>query len=312
MLRADHIKKDWKEAGSFAAQVMDGIVRCLTAALGGHHDRCSGCGHQAISYNACRNRHCPKCQGNARARWLTVRSAELLSVPYFHIVFTLPHELSALVLQNRGCSTICSSVPVLPRCSKSLATRSIWMPTSVCSACSIPGDRTPAPSARLLRRTWRWPRPRWLQMGRSLLTLLPACPGSQLRPARQLDRGTQAASARGQAPVSRLAPGTRRTGTLPAFPQAALYQELGRLRQAPFGGAEHVSSLFRPLHPPCRDLEPSPRQLQGRSSFLPLEGLRSRQQAEGHDGLSRRVPAALPHPRSAERPGPHPSLRALR
>jgi hypothetical protein len=82
-------------------KVMDAIVRCRTAALGGHRDRCSGCGHQAISYNSCRNRHCPKCQSNARDRWLAARSAELLPVPYFHLVFTLPHELSALVLQNK-------------------------------------------------------------------------------------------------------------------------------------------------------------------------------------------------------------------
>jgi hypothetical protein len=82
-------------------KVMDAIVRCRTAALGGHRDRCSNCGHQAISYNSCRNRHCPKCQGNARAKWLAARSAELLPVPYFHVVFTLPHELSTLVLQNK-------------------------------------------------------------------------------------------------------------------------------------------------------------------------------------------------------------------
>jgi hypothetical protein len=82
-------------------KVIDAIVRCRTATLGGNRDRCSDCGHQAISYNSCRNRHCPKCQGNARARWLAARSAELLPVPYFHIVFTLPHELSALVLQNK-------------------------------------------------------------------------------------------------------------------------------------------------------------------------------------------------------------------
>ena len=82
-------------------KVMDAIVRCRTAALGGHRDQCLRCGHQAISYNSCRNRHCPKCQGNARAKWLAARSAELLPVPYFHIVFTLPHELSALVLQNK-------------------------------------------------------------------------------------------------------------------------------------------------------------------------------------------------------------------
>ena len=75
--------------------------RCRTAALGGHRDLCVSCGHQAISFNSCRNRHCPKCQGNARAKWLTARSSELLPVPYFQVVFTLPHELSALVLQNK-------------------------------------------------------------------------------------------------------------------------------------------------------------------------------------------------------------------
>ena len=82
-------------------KVLDAIVRCRTAAQGGHLDKCVNCGHQAISYNSCRDRNCPKCQGNARAKWLAARSAELLPVPYFHIVFTLPHELSALVLQNK-------------------------------------------------------------------------------------------------------------------------------------------------------------------------------------------------------------------
>jgi hypothetical protein len=95
----------WEQHGSHLAlqhrKVMEAIVRCRTAALGGHRDQCLRCGHQAISYNSCRNRHCPKCQGNARARWLAARSAELLPVPYFHVVFTLPHELSSLVLQNK-------------------------------------------------------------------------------------------------------------------------------------------------------------------------------------------------------------------
>ncbi len=82
-------------------KVLDAIVRCRTAALGGHRDRCVRCNHQVISFNSCRNRHCPKCQGNARAKWLAARSAELLPVSYFHVVFTLPHELSALALQNK-------------------------------------------------------------------------------------------------------------------------------------------------------------------------------------------------------------------
>jgi hypothetical protein len=95
----------WEKYGSHLAwphrKVLDAIVRCRTAALGGHLDQCLSCGHQAISYNSCRNRHCPRCQGNARARWLAARSAELLPVPYFHIVFTLPHEFSSLILQNK-------------------------------------------------------------------------------------------------------------------------------------------------------------------------------------------------------------------
>ena len=82
-------------------KVLDAIARCRTAALGGHLDKCVDCGHQAISYNSCRNRNCPKCQGNARVKWLAARSAELLPVPYFHIVFTLPHQLSPLLLQNK-------------------------------------------------------------------------------------------------------------------------------------------------------------------------------------------------------------------
>jgi hypothetical protein len=82
-------------------KVLRAIRDCRTAALGGHLDRCSRCGHQAISYNSCRNRHCPKCQTNARQQWLAKRAEDLLNVPYFHVVFTLPHDLSALALQNK-------------------------------------------------------------------------------------------------------------------------------------------------------------------------------------------------------------------
>ena len=71
-------------------RAMSAIERCRTAALGGHVERCSDCGHQRIAYNSCRNRNCPKCQGLARAQWLADRQAELLDVPYFHVVFTVP------------------------------------------------------------------------------------------------------------------------------------------------------------------------------------------------------------------------------
>src|SRR5438132_2949269 len=82
-------------------KVLLAITRCRTAALGGHRDQCSDCGHTAISYNSCRNRHCPRCQGNARLRWLQAREQELLPTHYVHVVFTLPRELAPLALQNK-------------------------------------------------------------------------------------------------------------------------------------------------------------------------------------------------------------------
>jgi Putative transposase/Transposase zinc-binding domain len=82
-------------------KVLHAIARCRTAALGGHRDRCVRCGHRTISYNSCRNRHCPKCQTGARNRWLAERSKELLPLRYVHVVFTLPHQLAPLAYQNK-------------------------------------------------------------------------------------------------------------------------------------------------------------------------------------------------------------------
>ncbi len=82
-------------------RVLRDLVRCRTAALGGHVEECDHCGHQRIAYNSCRNRHCPKCQGAARAAWLEREAASLLPVEYFHVVFTLPEGLGPLALQNQ-------------------------------------------------------------------------------------------------------------------------------------------------------------------------------------------------------------------
>jgi hypothetical protein len=83
-------------------KVLLAIARCRTAALGGHIDQCTRCGHRAtISYNSCRNRHCPKCQAGAREHWLEARRRELLPSPYAHVVFTLPQQLAPLALQNK-------------------------------------------------------------------------------------------------------------------------------------------------------------------------------------------------------------------
>lgn len=83
-------------------KVMSAIEQCRSAALGGHVLRCEACAHSEIAYNSCRNRHCPKCQGNAARRWLEARQADLLPVDYYHVVFTLPAPISAIAYYNKA------------------------------------------------------------------------------------------------------------------------------------------------------------------------------------------------------------------
>lgn len=101
---ADVINSHWKEIArpaqfnTWQLRTLDAIRRCRTASLGGHVDLCTDCGHVRISYNSCRNRHCPKCQQVQRERWIQAREAELLPATYFHVVFTLPEALNKLCL----------------------------------------------------------------------------------------------------------------------------------------------------------------------------------------------------------------------
>src|SRR5947199_2226949 len=83
-------------------KVMSAIESCRTAALGGHVARCQDCAYTTIAYNSCRNRHCPKCQGAAAKQWLAERAAELLPVPYFHVVYTLPAPIADIAYQNKA------------------------------------------------------------------------------------------------------------------------------------------------------------------------------------------------------------------
>jgi predicted Zn-ribbon and HTH transcriptional regulator len=82
-------------------KIMQAVERCRTAALGGHLEQCDSCGYERPAYNSCRNRHCPKCQSLAKVKWLDKQKSELLPVGYFHLVFTLPHELNGLILINK-------------------------------------------------------------------------------------------------------------------------------------------------------------------------------------------------------------------
>lgn len=101
---SDVINSHWKEIvrsdqfNTWQLRTLDAIRRCRTASLGGHVDLCTSCGHVRISYNSCRNRHCPKCQQIQRERWIQAREAELLPATYFHVVFTLPEALNKVCL----------------------------------------------------------------------------------------------------------------------------------------------------------------------------------------------------------------------
>src|SRR5438045_3643358 len=83
-------------------RVMGAIETCRSAALGSHVEQCNACGELRIAYNSCRNRHCPKCQGLVRAQWLADRQSELLPVPYFHVVFTVPAPIAEIALHNKA------------------------------------------------------------------------------------------------------------------------------------------------------------------------------------------------------------------
>lgn len=86
---------------AYVLKTIGAIEKCRTSVLGGHVEKCDKCGHKRISYNSCRNHHCPKCQSLAREKWIRERKQELLPVKYFHIVFTIPEELNRIALQNK-------------------------------------------------------------------------------------------------------------------------------------------------------------------------------------------------------------------
>lgn len=99
---ADYRRDHADHLGRVERRVMAAVEACRTAALGGHAEHCADCGLVRQAYNSCRNRHCPKCQGLARAQWLAERQAELLPVPYFHVVFTVPAQVAEIAFQNKA------------------------------------------------------------------------------------------------------------------------------------------------------------------------------------------------------------------
>ena len=170
-------------------RVLFAIEHCRTAALGGHLDRCRQCGHEAISFNSCRSRHCPKCQTNARDKWLAERSKELLPVKYVHVVFTIPHELSWLALQNKKVVydlLFRSSAATLLEIAAD--PKHLGAEIGFLSVLHTWGQNLQASSAYPLRDSSRWSLARSPALGPPSLSVLPAGESAEPRLSRQVRR----------------------------------------------------------------------------------------------------------------------------
>src|SRR4051794_4768620 len=162
--------------GRVERRVMSAIELCRTAALGGHTEACAECGLVRCAYNSCRNRHCPKCQGQARAAWLAARQSELLPVPYFHVVFTLPAPVAEIAFQNKA-----AVYAILFRAAAETLRTIAADPTHLGAEIGLVavlhtwGEPAP-PSACPLRRAGRGPVARRHALARLPAPLLPAGP----------------------------------------------------------------------------------------------------------------------------------------
>ena len=292
---------------------MSAITACRTAALGGHIEACDDCGATRIAYNSCRNRHCPKCQGAARAQWLADRQAELLPVPYFHVVFTLPAPIAAIAFQNKGAvyailfKTAVEALTTLAANHRRLGARiggltilHTWgqalthHPHVHCvvpgGGLSIDGSRWIAGARELLsRRQAAFP---------AVLPPVPRTPASRLR--REGPRILRRSRLSGR-PRSFRRPSGRRAS-----------RRLDRLRQEAPRRTRASSRLSRPLHPSRRHRQQPHPSLRRRTCQIHLEGLSRGRRRKDHESEARRVHPALPAPRLARRLPSHSSLRIPR
>ena len=271
----------WREANRGHAsldqlKVMSAIERCRTAALGGHVARCENpaCGHTHVAFNSCRNRHCPKCQAAASRRWLADREAELLPVPYFHVVYTLPGKLRDIAYQNKrvvydllmkAAAETTLAIAANPRRLGARIGITAVLHTWGSTLTHHPHVHMIVPGGGLSLDGSRWVASRSnflvhvnllarLFSGK-MLAMLAGC--ARRRPVDVLQRACRA----------------RRQDHVQALHRPAAAHQVGRLLQGAVRRTEAGAALSVPLHPPGRHLEPPPRRSRRRRRRVPLEGL---------------------------------------
>ena len=292
-------------------KVLLAITRCRTAALGGHRDQCSDCGHTAISYNSCRNRHCPRCQGNARQRWLQARERELLPASYVHVVFTLPRELAPLALQNKRLiynlllHTSAATLLEIGRDPRHLGAEIGFF--SVLHTWDQRLQHHPHVPCVLAAGGLAPDHSRWISSRRTFFL-----------PIKVLSRVFRGKFVAGLKTAFHAGALQFHGHLLPLAEPRAFASWLRVLfrhdwvvySKRPFGGPEHV--LSRRLHSSRRHFQQQVGcSLRGQRNFS-LARLRSRQQEAADDSARRRVPAPLPPAPAPARLRAHPQLRLPR
>ena len=271
----------WREANQGHVsleqlKVMSAIERCRTAALGGHVARCENpaCGHTEIAYNSCRNRHCPKCQAAASRRWLADREAELLPVPYFHVVYTLPSELRDIAYQNKrvvydllmkAAAETTLTIAADPRRLGARIGVTAVLHSWGSALTHHPHVHMIVPGGGLSLDSARWVAARAnflvhvnvlarLFRGK-MLAMLMAC--ARRQPVDVLQHACRAC----------------RQEDVQAFHRPAAAHQVGGLLQGAVRRARAGAALSLPLHPSGRHLEPPPHCSRRRRHCVPLEGL---------------------------------------
>jgi hypothetical protein len=293
-------------------KVMRAIERCRTAALGRHRDRCTGCGKDfGFSFNSCRNRHCPKCQTQARNRWVAARTGELVPLEYFHVVFTVPHQLSELMLQNKrllyNLLFRCVAATLLEVAANPkrlgaeigfLCVLHTWGQTLM----HHPHIHCVVPAGGFAPGRTRWIKPK------SAGFFLPTEVLSEVfrgKFTEALKRPFPPEEAR----LSRIIGVAGGAAFLRTFPAYTPQPQVGRICEEALRRTGARAALSGKVHPSGRHLEPPADQHGRRQGHVSLERLCARWQEAKDDLGGRRVHSPFPAARASQGPGAHSPLR---